>query len=206
VNCDGIAPWYRWLEYAGFGGELERRRFQFLPDIGDARRVLAVGEGDGRFLAQLAEQNPRAEIDCVDVSARMLALARRRTPASRVNYRHADVRSALLPHAEYDLIVTHFLLDCFEEPDVRAVAARIADSAQPGARWVISEFRQPTSGWRAAWARVWLGLLYWFFRMTTGLQTRRLVDYHPILEGQGFHLTQQRISRFGLLTSELWQR
>jgi ubiquinone/menaquinone biosynthesis C-methylase UbiE len=206
VNCDRIARWYRWLEYFGFGRELERRRFQFLADLGDARRVLVLGEGDGRFLAQLAAQNPDAVIDCVDVSARMLASARRRVGSSRVNFRLADVRLTPLARSEYDLIVTHFLLDCFEESDLRAVAERVAEAAQPDARWVISEFRQPAHGWRAAWARLWLGLLYWFFRVTTGLETRRLADYHPILEGLGFRLERERISRFGLLTSELWQR
>ena len=206
MNCDRIARWYRWLEYAGFGGELERRRFQFLGEVSDTHRVLAVGEGDGRFLEKFAQQNPEAAIDCVDLSGGMVALARRRVGSAHVSFRQADVRSAALPRSEYDLIVTHFLLDCFEEADVRVVAARIAESAQPGARWVISEFRQPASGWRSMWARLWLDLLYWFFRVTTGLTTRRLVDYHPILKSCGFRLKHQRISRFGLLTSELWQR
>ncbi|MGH9592066.1 MAG: class I SAM-dependent methyltransferase [Bryobacteraceae bacterium] len=206
MNCDGIARWYRWLEYFGFGRELERRRFHFLAGLGDAKRVLALGEGDGRFLARLAEQNPGAAIDCVDASARMLALARGRTLGSHVNFQLADIRLMPLPCSEYDLVVTHFLLDCFEEADLRAVAARVAAAAQPGARWVVSEFRQPANGWRAAWARSWLVLLYWFFRATTGLTTRALVDHHPILESFGFRLERQRTSRFGLLTSELWQR
>jgi ubiquinone/menaquinone biosynthesis C-methylase UbiE len=206
VNCDAIARWYRWLEYAGFGSELERRRFQFLSEVADARRVLALGEGDGRFLARLAAQNPQAAIDYIDVSARMLTLAHARVGSGRVDFRQDDVRVAPLPESEYDLIVTHFLLDCFEEPDVRVVAAHIAEAAQPHARWLVSEFRQPSSGWRAVWARLWLRLLYWFFRVTTGLETRRLVDYHPILESLGFRLQREQTSRFGLLTSELWQR
>ncbi len=51
VNCDRIARWYRWIEYAGFGRALERRREAFLDDVSDARRVLALGDGDGRALA-----------------------------------------------------------------------------------------------------------------------------------------------------------
>ena len=43
MNCDRIARWYRWFEYAGFGRGLERRRQAFLNDIADARRVLALG-------------------------------------------------------------------------------------------------------------------------------------------------------------------
>jgi len=44
VNCDRIARWYRWIEYAGFGRALERRRKAFLTDIADARRGLTVLE------------------------------------------------------------------------------------------------------------------------------------------------------------------
>ena len=203
MNCDPIAPWYRWFEYLGFGHELERRRTAFLPDIADARRILVLGDGDGRFLARLVHQNRGAAIDYVDVSARMLALARARAGDS-VTYHHADART--IPLAEYDLIVTHFFLDCFDPTDAEPLIERIANAASPHARWLISEFRQPGTGWRAAWARVWLWTLYRFFRITTGLRTTTLVDHHPLLARAGFRIVRQQSSRFGLLASELWSR
>ena len=76
MNCDRIARWYRWIEYAGFGRTLERRRQAFLSDLADARRVLALGDGDGRALAPLLAAAPYARVDYIDVSARMLELAR----------------------------------------------------------------------------------------------------------------------------------
>src|ERR1019366_5450931 len=53
VNCDRIAGCYRWLEYAGFGRALEHRREAFLSEVAEARRVLVLGDGDGRALAAL---------------------------------------------------------------------------------------------------------------------------------------------------------
>jgi len=81
VNCDPIARWYRWFEYAGFGRALERRREAFLSDVADARRVLTLGDGDGRALEKLLAAAPHARVDYIDVSARMLQLARARAGA-----------------------------------------------------------------------------------------------------------------------------
>lgn len=203
MNCDPIARWYRWFEYIGFGGELERRRCAFLSDVADARRILVLGEGDGRFLVRLVEQNQSASIDYIDLSGRMLELARARAGDS-VKYHLADARTIPLPMAEYDLIVTHFFLDCFDQADAESLVHRLADAAKPDACWLISEFRQPRHGLRAAWARVWLRTLYAFFRITTGLETSHLIDHHALLERAGFRLIQGESARFGLLASELW--
>jgi ubiquinone/menaquinone biosynthesis C-methylase UbiE len=200
VNCDSIARWYRWLEYAGFGRALERRREAFLRgavpnDVADAGRVLALGDGDGRALAKLLAAAPKARIDYVDASARMLELARTRAGVERVTYVQADALTTPLCEAEYDLIVTHFFLDCFEESDQDLLAQRIARTASPQARWLISEFRQP--GWLVWW-------LYLFFRVTTGLRTRRLVDHHRVLNRHGFRLERSEAAWRGRLASELW--
>jgi ubiquinone/menaquinone biosynthesis C-methylase UbiE len=205
VNCDPIARWYRWLEYLGFAGELQRRRVAFLPHVADARRILVLGDGDGRFLVRLAGQNRMASIDAVDLSARMLALARSRA-GDRVTYHQADALTMPLPEVRYDLIVSHFFLDCFDEAGAESLVARVARAASCDARWLISEFRQPARGLAAVWARVWLRGLYFFFRMTTGLKTNRLVDHRPLLERYGFRIIQEEPAWFGLLASELWRR
>jgi SAM-dependent methyltransferase len=195
VDCDGIARWYRWIEYAGFGRALERRREAFLNHVADARRVLAMGDGDGRALAALLAAAPHACVDYIDVSARMLELARKRAGTEHVNYRCEDARIAGLPSAEYDLIVTHFFLDCFDENDLEPLVARLSDAAAPRSRWLISEFRG--HGWLVR-------VLYLFFRFATGLRTRRLVDHHPLLQRHGFRLAHHEDAWRGLLTSELW--
>jgi ubiquinone/menaquinone biosynthesis C-methylase UbiE len=205
MNCDWIAPYYRWLEYAGFGGELQRRRCGLLDQLGSPRRVLVLGDGDGRFLERLIRKAPAAEIDSIEASARMQALARRRT-ADRVQHRLGDARAVPLDGGRYDLIATHFFLDCFDAADASALVARLSDAAAPRAQWLISEFRQVPQGWRAVWCQAWLSSLYWFFRLATGLRTRKLVDHHPLLKAQGFRLVRQESARWGLLVSELWEK
>jgi ubiquinone/menaquinone biosynthesis C-methylase UbiE len=131
------------------------------------------------------------------LSARMLELARARAGDQRVVYHHADALTMPLAEAEYDLIVTHFFLDCFEASDQERLLERVGRAASPQARWVVSEFRKPG---------ILVGLLYLFFGMTTGLKTRRLVDHHALLDRHGFGLTRVESAWFGQLVSELWTR
>jgi ubiquinone/menaquinone biosynthesis C-methylase UbiE len=198
VNCDPIARWYRWLEYIAFGRALERRRSAFLSDVADARRALVLGDGDGRFLARLVREM-HGTIDYVDISPRMLALARGRA-GDRVHYILGDALGVPLPAAEYDLIVTHFFLDCFNEQDAAALVNKVADAAAPHARWLISEFR--AASW---WSRLCVGVLYDFFRITTGLKTDGLIDHRALLRQRGFAIERSETARAGLLISELWR-
>lgn len=203
MNCDPIAHSYRWLEYLVFGCELERRRFRYLAEVAGARKVLVLGDGDGRFLERFARENPDAAINYVDSSSRMLELARMRAGAGNIRYTLADARTLPLPGGFYDLIVTHFFLDCLDERDTELLVARLASAAAPGAKWLVSEFRRPRRGWIAVWARLWLGALYLFFALATGLKTRRLTDHRPFLAKHGFRIEREEISWFGLLASEM---
>jgi len=76
MSFDAIAPHYRWLERITAGPLLQCCRTRFLHEIRDARNILLLGEGRGRFLIELLQQNPEAQITCVDASARMLEFSR----------------------------------------------------------------------------------------------------------------------------------
>jgi len=207
MNCDRIAPWYRYLEYLCFGSALHRRRCHFLPQLCDASKALMLGEGDGRFLAEFVALNATAEIDYVDASAKMLRLAAAQASfGSHVRFHPNDVLSDPLPGAGYDLFVTHFFLDCFTDDEVMQMVRRVAESAAPRARWIVSEFREPEDGWRRWRAHAWVRGLYFAFRIWTGLRTQRLPDYATALTGTGFQMQSEEIASAGLLTSQMWER
>jgi SAM-dependent methyltransferase len=189
------------MERLGLGRALERRRRWYLPELGNARRALVLGDGDGRFLSDLLRGNSVVRADYVDLSGRMLELARKKAGTGRVEYRKADALTATFRPGEYDLIATHFFFDCFDQTELDVLIERVANAAKPGVRWIVSEFRTPNFP-----ARVLVRALYLFFRITTGLRTRRLVDHRPILQSYGFRLANERHSRGGLVVSELWER
>ena len=199
MNCDFIAPHYWWIERLGMGRALERRRLWFLPEIGNARRALLLGDGDGRFLRAFVLRNSAVRADYVDLSEGMLELARQKAGVEQVDYQRADARAMEFAACEYDLIATHFFFDCFVKSELEVLIGRIAKTAKPGARWVVSEFRDSSFV-----ARLVVRFLYLFFRLTTGLKTRMLVDHRPILQSHGFRL--MNANQTGLVVSELWER
>jgi|HubBroStandDraft_6_1064221.scaffolds.fasta_scaffold153667_3 ubiquinone/menaquinone biosynthesis C-methylase UbiE len=208
MNADGIANSYCWLEYAAFGLALENARFDFLSHAGEARSVLILGEGDGRFLARLLEYNRQASVTVMETSARMIDLARRRLEDSdhpRVKFHQADAVTGVLPDGQFDLAVTHFFFDVLSSRDAEAMIGKVSAVLSPGAVWLVSEFQEPTATIRRPHARLWLHAMYGFFALATGLRVRKLPPYREMLERCGLAEIEHRESRFGLIRSQVWR-
>jgi ubiquinone/menaquinone biosynthesis C-methylase UbiE len=207
MNCDRIAPFYKYLEQAAFGNRLQKHRTAFIRDAADKRCALVLGDGDGRFAEALAMAYPNLEIHVIESSAGMVAAA-----AQRLN-RHGnlqifqqDVFEVRLAVNSYDIVFTHFFLDCFSNQELNDLVGRVSPALTSDALWIVSEFRQAASGWRKLYTRLWLSGMYRFFQITTGLIIAQLPSYPDALQIAGFHLNQQTLSSSGLIVSERWQR
>ena len=203
MNVDPLARWYRFFEYCAFGRALERRRFAYLSRLAWVRRVLVLGEGDGRFVARLREVAPEASIDVVELSWEMIALARARVGS--VRFLQGDARLVDFGFAEYDAVVTCFFLDCFEESEAGALVERLGRALRPGGVWVMSDFAVPARGWRRWHAAVWIWTMYRFFWIATGLRTRWLPPIGKLLAAAGLTRVEYQEERAGMIVSELWR-
>lgn len=209
MSFDAVAPWYRTLETIALGNSLQRARVACLTEIGPPRRALILGEGNGRFLVEFRRMYPVVQVDCVDASERMLALARERLGAGNlqgVRFLHYDLRQWTPAPARYDLIVTHFFLDCFPEPELSEVVAKLSRAATPDAAWLLADFAVPEAGLGRLQARLWLPAMYAFFRLIAGIAARQLVNPSPFLRAHGFNLRRAHTFRRGMLKSELWRK
>jgi ubiquinone/menaquinone biosynthesis C-methylase UbiE len=211
VSFDRVAPHYRWLETISFGNALQRARVFWIDKISPPHRVLICAEGNGRFLCELLRVYPTIDVDCIDASAQMLDMTRRRIhriypkSLSRIKFIHHDVRS-WTPQNSYDLLVTHFFFDCFSRSDVKSIAAKLARAAKSNAAWLLADFVVPQEGIIArVHARACLRLMYSFFRLTTGITGSDLADPTPYLEANGFVRAAQKLSRAGMLKSDLFR-
>lgn len=211
MSFDRLAPYYSILEWMGFGTGLRRSRVRYLEEVDHCRKALILGPGTGWFLSRLLERNPRVVVDSVDLSGRMLRAASDRLrhkglcDSGRVHFHHADARAWAYPRRSYDLIVTHFFLDCFEREGVGRLVEAIAASAMKGCLWLVADFQVPTRGLARWRAQLWLRFLYRFFAMTTETEARALVDPSGYLEKSGFQLLSRRTTQWGLLRSDLWK-
>ncbi|MGH9596613.1 MAG: class I SAM-dependent methyltransferase [Edaphobacter sp.] len=208
-----IARPYRWLEYLTLGKALENCRLHYLPQLLTQRNALILGDGDGRFLAQLLKHNPHLHANAVDTSSTMLELLRQRCEATtqdaniRLRTHQANALTATLQNplqAPYDLVVTHFFLDCLTQPELNALIHRIKPTLTPNAIWLISDFRIPTGPMHLP-ARLLIRTLYLAFRLLTGLRTTRLPNHATPLTQVGLTQISQQPRLAGLLTTELWQ-
>lgn len=207
---DRLAPWYRALEFAAFGRDLERARFEFLGRLRECRDILLLGEGDGRCALRVASAAPQARIVCVDSSGGMIAQASARlarTPhAARVSFLKADLRSYAPAPGSFDAVTTLFVLDCFDTPGVASVIERVSPALRPGAVWLFADFVLPAGGLARVRARAWLGLLYAFFRLETGLAVSRLPDSEAMLAASGWGRAGRLDLQWGLVRSALYER
>jgi ubiquinone/menaquinone biosynthesis C-methylase UbiE len=219
ANFDYIARPYRWLEHLSFGPALESARFHFLNELGPRVRALVLGDGDGRFSSKLMATNPDINVEAVDSSATMLRLLTRRVASlgpsamRRLRTRHVDARRyhpvALsgFPHGErttFDLVATHFFLDCLTDAEVAALIARIRPNLAPGAIWLVSEFAIPDHQPAAFLSSTVVRCLYAAFKFLTGLHVNRLPDYTSRMHRAGFTLNNSKSYLGGLLVSQIW--
>lgn len=203
-DFDRVARLYRWAEYLSLGRALEQTREHFLPQLAACRCVLALGDGDGRFLARLCRQNPTASALAVDTSAAMLSLLRARCGAQVVTLQGSALDATARPGT--DLVITHFFLDCLTQPEVDCLASRLSAQVAPGTLWVLSEFGAPRVPWLRPFAALYVRSLYLAFRLLTGLQVTRLPDPQSALTSAGFVRTARHERLLGLLYTELWVR
>lgn len=205
---DKLARPYRWLEYLSFGPLLWRSRVLWLEHMLYAREALVLGDGDGRFTAALLRANRDVRVHAVDASAAMLRQVTRRAIAQgdgeRVTPVCADA-TAWLPSAAFDLVCSHFFLDCLDDAQCVALARQVADRMPAGSVWVVTDFAIPPGALRwPAWLLV--RLLYAAFGVLTGLRVRRLPEYAMALGAAGLRSVAVRQLLCGVLRSELWQR
>jgi SAM-dependent methyltransferase len=208
ANFDLIARPYRYLEYLTLGRALERTRLHYLPALAQQKRALILGDGDGRFLAQLLSRNSHLQADAIDTSATMLHLLRERCEANATRLQtHPIDALAFNPSnpEKYDLVVTHFFFDCLTQSDLETLISRIIPHLAPKALWLISDFSIPLRGPMSLLARVYIRHLYLAFRILTHLRTTRLPDHATPLTQAGLTRIAHHRRLSDLLTTELWQ-
>ena len=230
-NFDPVARIYRVAEYLALGPLLQRTRTHFLPQLPPRHQALLLGDGDGRFVAQLLAHQPHLQALAVDTSAAMLHLLRRRCQphAPRLQTLQASALDLFPPtkapnpatigptnatgpatigYSEVstsDLIVTHFFLDCLTQPDLNALAHRIAANTAPGTLWLLSDFAIPPRPILRPLAALYIRFLYLAFRILTNLRVTHLPDPQSALTSAGFHRIARHELLCGILYTEIWQ-
>ncbi len=131
----GYARWIDRRERAGLEGDaILSRLLELLGDVA-GRAVLDAGCGEG-FLARILAARG-ARVTGLDLSPKLIAMARGRDPQGAIDYRAADLSRPLPELAgRFDLIGSYLALN--DVADHRGFAATLATLARPGGRAVLA--------------------------------------------------------------------
>jgi ubiquinone/menaquinone biosynthesis C-methylase UbiE len=109
-----------------------------LPATG--RRALDLGCGTGRHAVLLAQRFD--QVDAVDLSGPMVALARTRRARPNITYRQGDLQGVGGP-GSYDFVTS--VLTLHHVPDLHAALSHIKGLVAPGGRIVLVDQHPPES-------------------------------------------------------------
>jgi hypothetical protein len=120
----------------------------------------------------------------------------------------ADLSQGLpqtLREEHFDLVATHFFLDCLTTGEVERLVEDVRPRMTSGGRWIVSEFAVPERSAMRLPAWIVVRSLYLSFRLLTGLRAQRLPDHRSAMKAHGLVLHEQSSMLGGLLTAELWR-
>ena len=209
-----IARFYTLIESVTIGRPLLDARLAHLDRLAagpEIQHALLVGEGNGSFLLPFAQRFPDTEITVLDESTEMLQVAQARLDAAgidtaRITFQQADMTTEQLSEDRYDLIVTLFFFDNFDEATVRQIVPVLERASSSSAQWLLSDFQIPASGWRRVRTQVWLKVLYAFFRCVAKIPARRLPPTEAILATTDFKPVARTTCCGEMLYSTLYRR
>ena len=146
--------------------------------VGQVGTALIIGGGSGEIIPGVVNIC-KGKIDYVEKSEKMTEMARRRAGSERVTFHIGDIQDFELE--QYDLIITSFVLDVFNKEDLDKQIRLLSNCLNQDGRWVYVDFQK--SG--KVRHRFLLWLMLWFFKVTVGLQAKRLYDHIQRIRNTG---------------------
>jgi ubiquinone/menaquinone biosynthesis C-methylase UbiE len=137
TNYDFISEQYKRAKLQPWRAHVEA--FTFLRQIGDlnGKSVLDLACGEG-FYSRILKERGAAEVTGIDLSEKMIELARKQEQAIplQIDYKVGDAKNLVLGK-KYDLVVAAYLLNyARNSSELLAMFQTIADCLKPGGRFV----------------------------------------------------------------------
>lgn len=190
---DRLAPIYTGLSRIVFGKALENAQKYFLSSVHADDHVLILGGGSGEILKSLLNQQPHVAVDYIDISAKMIQLARRQTKSpSNVNFIIGTEQN--IPGRTYTVVVTNFYLDLFSDNTLPHVIQKIKRHLTPGAQWLATDFVS-----NKGWHKILLWIMYRFFRSAAGIEACSLPYWEKFVEQAGLKESDSRVFYKGFI-------
>ncbi|MGL5234402.1 MAG: class I SAM-dependent methyltransferase [Empedobacter falsenii] len=170
MNYNFIAPYYHSLSQLIFLNRQHQAHFVILKHLKENDKILWVGGGAGKFIAEIEKLNLKLDIDYVDFSSKMIDLAKKgKTSNLNINFIVADIFD-FETDKKYDVVMTTFLFDHFNQSKAEELFSQLNSYLKVGGLWFYVDFVQNQKGWQKSVTNVMLS----FFRIVIGLDISQL--------------------------------
>ena len=141
---DALIPVYNWgfNVLGGHRHDAFRRRVIELADLRGDEDLLDAGCGTGLTMLRIAEQHPGCRVCGIDLSPKMIEVARNDAGKRRldVDLRSGSITDLPYPDAAFDVVLTNIMFHHLDRAEKRQAVAEIARVLRPGGRFVSAEF------------------------------------------------------------------
>ncbi|HRP68916.1 MAG TPA: class I SAM-dependent methyltransferase [Turneriella sp.] len=202
-----IAPFYDFLASFFFVGKLFKAQTYFIPQLKKARRALVLGGGTGKILTTLLKNNTAEEYHYIDIAEAMVERAQKRTRTFAhthcIRFTCAALENA--PLEKYDLIVTPFILDCFDDVSLEKILPRLSTALSKNGEWLFVDFNIPT-GKRRVLAHAIVKFLYFCFNLLCALDVKKLPLFEKLFAQVGFQRIHEKYFLYKLVAARVYHK
>lgn len=203
VNYNNAAWFYDRLAGLIFGRALINAQIYLLQFIPADARILIVGGGTGWVLEEIVKIYPAGlTITYVEVSANMVARSKKRDIGkNRVLFINDAIENLCLT-TDFDVVLTPFLFDNFNEETLNKVFSHMEKAIKPGALWLIADF-QLSGKW---WQYFILKGMFLFFRILCNVEAKRLPDIEACYTKYNYFTADQKTFFNDFIISKVYKK
>lgn len=191
-NYDKIARYYDVLSRAVFRQSQIIAQVNQLKFIKENTAILIVGGGTGWILDEISKLNLTGlSITYVEISSKMVALSKKRIHSNnQIEFINIGIEE-FAAVSNFDLILTPFVFDNFSRQRAEMVFDKLDSLLNKNGYWFLTDFT--TQGKNANWwKKIFLKLMYTFFKMISNVEAKTLVDVYPIFSKSGYTILEER--------------
>ncbi|SMG25127.1 Methyltransferase domain-containing protein [Marivirga sericea] len=196
ANFNRLAGFYDFLKGLVFGNELHQAITYFLSHTPLNSEVLIIGGGTGQLLANF---KPTHKITYLELSEAMIIRARKVRSGAEVNFVQADILE-WKSEVEFDLVITPFVLDCFKEKQLNLIYPKLKNLLKKRGKWIQTDFYPKNRV-----QKLLIKIMYSFFRLSAGLETKQLPDFNKLFDKHNFICTGKACFYHSMVESKIYQ-
>lgn len=205
-NYDNIARHYDFLSRLVFSKSQMKAQVNQLKYISAKNKILIVGGGTGWILEEIAAIYPSGlKIVYVEISAKMIAISRKRNCGqNEVVFVNSGIEE-FESDEHFDVISTPFLFDNFSEERAAGVFRLLDSFLKDKGLWLMVDFTldEKSPAW---WKRLFLKLMYTFFKMAGNVEAKNLVNMKPYFNKAAYQSVEEVLYYGGFINATVYKK